>query len=241
MTSSGHPIQTLFNRLKGLHYPNGVQPTDQLVQGAAFFPGGCGLWHAEGGSDWPRISPHGLIVLGHNFDSVDHYRKSVQTGGKRLGPTWKNLQTLFDGADIDVANCCLTNFFMGCGSDRTGPFAGSRDAKFIDDCLAILSDTIRLLQPRTLLVLGGHTRRHLGRLAPALAPWQTVRGFADMDKRNLALMEHVHLADLGEFSAVNVVHPSGWTMGRNQSRRRFEGWSSLDAETELVRRAFYGK
>jgi uracil-DNA glycosylase len=185
--------------------------------------------------------PHGLIVLGHNFDSVDKYRKSVQTGGKRLGPTWKNLQTLFDRAGIDVADCFLTNFFMGCGPDRTGSFPGSRDAKFIEDCLTILGDTIRLLQPRTLLVLGGQTRRHLARLSPALAPWQTVREFADLDERNLALMEPVHVADSGEFSVVNIVHPGGWTMGGNQSRRRFEGLTALAAETALVRRAFYGE
>ena len=245
MTNLPHPVETLFLRLRAFRYPDDVVATSDLVPGAEFFPGGCGLWHAEPGAPWPLVAHDCVMVLGHNLDSVDNYRRHVRTGGlqpPRPAPTWTNLRKLLLAAGVGLERCFLTNFFMGCGPNQIGSFPGARDPQFVSDCTDFLRETVTLLRPVALLVLGGHTRRYVASLSPKLAAWRSIQSFDELDIQQLGVVQGVEITGIDgakPFGVANIMHPSGWTRGGNQSKRRFCGLAGMDAEVELVRRAVH--
>jgi hypothetical protein len=226
----------LFREIEGLRYPAGVTPTRDLVEGPEFFPGGCGSWCAERGKPWPAAPVGGVLVLGHNLDSVASYTRNVATGGLCRGPTWRNLGLLLEAAGLTKADCFLTNFFMGCGPNQLGKFPGARDPQFVTACAALLRTTVRALRPRAMLVLGGHTWRHLHQVAPELVAWSDVRTFAQLDARELAVLR-VEIDGAPPFGVATIVHPSGADMGGNRNKRRYRGLEGLEAEAASLRDA----
>ncbi|MEQ1507009.1 MAG: uracil-DNA glycosylase family protein [Myxococcota bacterium] len=236
VTAADHPVRALFRELDGLRYPDGVTATRALVEGPEFFPGGCGLWSAERGKAWPAAPVRGVLVLGHNLDSVESYTRNVATGGLCRGPTWRNLGLLVDAAGIPRADCFLTNFFMGCGPNQVGAFPGAKDPEFVAACASVLRTTIRLLTPRAVLVLGGHTWRHLHAVAPELAVWRRIRTFSEVDHQDVAVLRAA-VDGAPPFGITTVVHPSGADMGGNRNKRRYRGLAGIEAEAAAVREA----
>ncbi len=236
MTNEEHPVAGFFREIEHMRYPPGVTRTRDLVPGAEFFPGGCGSWTAERGKSWPALPVGGVLVLGHNLDSVETYEGNVANGGPRPGPTWRNLAALLEEAGISKSDCFLTNFFMGCGPNQTGAFPGARDPEFVAACAAFLRTTIRAMRPKLLLVLGRSTWRHLGAVAPELAVWGGVPTFAELDRADRAVVP-LAMDDVPPFAAVTVIHPSGAHMGGNRRKRSYGGLTGLEAEALSLRHA----
>lgn len=232
-----HPVMRLLERIRRLDYPPGVVATWDLVAGPEFFPGGCGLWHAEAGEPWPAMPERPVMMLGHNLDSVESFKANLKTGGIRKGPTWSNLVPLLQAAGVSTEDVFLTNFFMGLGEHQTGAFPGRKDPEFVADCLAVLRDTIRMLKPRAVVVLGGHTWRYVAQLSPALDRLGRARTFRALDQEGSGLFPNVELDGAPSFGVAVIVHPSGAMMGGNRAKRRLGDLSGLAAEAEMIRQA----
>lgn len=245
MNESARPTRTtlealddLFKAAAAVRYPSEVTPTWARIENAEFFPGGYGLWLARAGEPLPELPIGGVLVLGHNLDCVESFAKNLAKGGANpdTQPTFRNLKRLLDASGIPVSNVFLTNFFMGCGLMQTGAFPGRNDRNFVSDCADLLRRTLHILQPRTVIVLGKETWRHLGAVAPGLGAWAKLRTFSALDKLEHAQVLGPLSVDGGPpFKAVAVVHPS--YAPSNWKHRRYAGRDGLGAEAELLRLA----
>src|SRR5690349_18686141 len=113
-----NPVEKLFTQLSQFGpYPIGVVPVPGRIAGTAFFPGGAGLWDAQVGKRLPRFPLGGVMVLGHDFDSVRSFNKSYAAGTEverlgdgryRTGATWRNLLPVLKGAGIAFDDCFFT-------------------------------------------------------------------------------------------------------------------------------------
>src|SRR4051794_39286028 len=100
------------------------------IDGAAFFPGGVGLWRG--------LKPHGampahfpqkpVMMLAHNFDAQLLFEESFKRGIEKMEEgTWKGMRQYLCGANLAPQRCFFTNVFMGLkpGIRSRGPYAGS--------------------------------------------------------------------------------------------------------------------
>jgi uracil-DNA glycosylase len=124
---------------------------------------------------------------------------------------------------------------MGVGTNQTGTFPGAKDPRFVEDCIAFLADTIRLLEPRALVVMGRETWKYVARLAPQLRGLANVSGFTQLDKLGLGVVHHVEVPGARRFGVATIVHPS--YAHANWRWRRYGSLHGLEAEAELLRQA----
>lgn len=244
--SNQHPVERLAEMLVEFgDYPQGVEPVPACITGLAFFPGGAGLWGAAMGRSLPPMPMGRVMVVGHNFDSVDGYHRSLAQGAENVnGPTWRTLLALLGECGITPEDCFFTNAYMGLKADSgtatrksssTGVFPGASDHSFSYRCHAFLLKQIREQQPRLLLALGEKALPVLTPLAPDLtAAWRGARHLSDLDARGAALVYPVRFPGMPHPTAVvALTHPAN--RGPNVSRRRYGDASGHVAELSLVR------
>ena len=226
--------------MKGVEpYPPTVLPVGGRVGRTGFFPGGSGLWGAERDRPLPPMPVGGVMLLGHNLDSEDTFRKALEADGENLkSATWRELITMLPASGVALERCFFTNFFIGLipGRNSTGEFPGGQDLAFVARCRAFLVEQLRVVKPRLVIVMGLHTPSLLAPIAPELGRWETVRTLKDLDSTDSALVRNVHVPGLEAlFDAVVITHPSYAALNR---RHRALGELTGDqAEAELLREA----
>ena len=247
-----HPVDALYALLDAFEtYPANVVRMRAYLRGTEFFPGASGLWNAVRGQPMPPFPVGGVMVLGHNFDSEASYERNLArlAAGEQpsLGPTWRNMRTLFGRAGLSMDRCFFTNAYIGLkpGAKPMGRFPGASDPTFVRWCQRFLLEQIRLQQPRLLLTLGVEVLPFMAPMAPQLAQaWMGVRSFATLDRRNAALVAQAEFigapADLAPPTVAALTHPALW--GPNVARRRYHDragvdHTSADAEEALLRDA----
>jgi hypothetical protein len=159
------------------------------IEGTAFYPGGAGLWRGREplGALPERFPQSPIMLLGHNFDSVTGYQKSLKRGIERMnGPTWRYLLRYLDDAGIPPQECFFTNALMGLQPiSARGKFCVSPE--FRAECREFLKWQIRFVAPSLVVVLGNDALtefRQAGIKAPHVAvrhPMSVI--YAKMDNR----------------------------------------------------------
>ncbi|MBL7981938.1 MAG: hypothetical protein JNL52_09035 [Flavobacteriales bacterium] len=189
-------------------YPKGVLPIPAPIAGTAFFPGGHGLWMDK---EVPFFPDGGIMILGHDFHSKEEYEASRKRGEEDLNaPTWRNLRSLLETAEVPLQQCFFTNFFMGlrAGKETTGPFPGRKDPAFVQRCSEFFLYQLRIQRPRAVVVLGSEVPSLIAPLAPQLKPWRNAR-LGDIDRAGATRVEGVQFADgLPQCTVVSLIHPS---------------------------------
>ena len=211
-------------------------PVPDAITGTAFFPGGHGLWMEEGEAPFPV---GGIMVLGHDFHSVVEYAGSLKRGKEDLNaPTWRNLRSLLNEAEVSLQQCFFTNFFMGlrAGTATTGVFPGRKDARFVAECSAFFLTQLRRMQPRGILVLGSEVPSLIAPLSPQLSPWIGAR-LGDIDRQQAAHRSAVQFTpDVPACTVVSLIHPS-LRHANLRHRTKALGRDAQAYEVELVKRA----
>jgi hypothetical protein len=135
---------------------------DELIQGTALFPGGCGLWRGSAlGGPMPEYFPDSPIMLvAHNYDSIAGHERYQQRGGEVDSSFWRILIGYLDGAGIDPADAFFTNALMGC---KPGSATGKMPSVpgYEDQCLSFLRRQLEIVRPRVVIALGRDARRRL--------------------------------------------------------------------------------
>lgn len=188
-------------------YPEGVLPIPEFIPGTAFFPGGDGVWKEEGPVPFPV---DGVMVVGHNFDSVKGYKDSHKKGKENLnGSTWGRTRLLLSRSGIDPKGCFFTNFYMGLidGDKAMGPFPGRTDKEFVRRCQQFFLLQVALLQPRLIIVYGLQVPPLLAPLSPQLEKWKNLKSVADLDR--VGVVGHVQFGSGHTYATVvGLIHPS---------------------------------
>ena len=235
-----HVVQTLFASIEKsvVPYPPGVEAVPEQILGTSFFPGGTGLWFGDS-NVIPKMPIHGVMVLGHDFHSVDGYKWARQHVVENLNnPTWRNVRALLALAEIPLQQCFFTNVYMGLrqGEATTGRFPGAASPAFVQRCRDFFLMQIRLQQPALVLALGSHVPPFLATLAPQLSSWASPGGFRQRDADRTSLQANVQFVDECQPCVVaSVLHPS--LRPSNVRRRSWQGLVGNEAEVALVKEA----
>src|SRR5919199_1543727 len=192
-----HAVEVLFERLERVKpYPSGVVPVPDRIPGWAGFPGGSGLWGTQPGRPLPPAPIGQVVVVGHNFDNLAGFERSLRRGAESLrGPFWRNLLDLFDRVGLARERCFFTNAYMGLidGPTNVGRFPGAADPAFSARCVAFLAEQLAMLQPRVVVTLGSAALPLVARLAEGLErAWANAGGLVALDRRGAALRYPVH-------------------------------------------------
>jgi len=243
-----HPVELLLDTLSEVKpYPEGVVPFSARLPGTAFFPGGAGLWGAQGDRPLPIMPIGGVMILGHDFHSEAAFAKTLVSGGEvhlsragpnyRRVPTWEALLDVLDELEIAPARCFFTNVYMGLreGSGTTGRFPGSRDVAFVERCRRFLLKQLDAQRPKLVLTLGAWVPPFLAPLAPQLADWLGVRTLREIDRRGP--VRHRVRFDGSVFSCSVVALTHTCLRGPNVGRRRYGDLEGHAAEIAMIREA----
>lgn len=215
-------------------YPDGVVELAAPLRGTSFFPGGDGLWK-EGGA--PAFPYEKIMVLGHDWGTVDYLHNDCSIDENLKGPTWRNLhKALLIPSGISLTDCFFTNVYMGARASgkMTGTFPGSRNKDFVDRCLKFLAIQIETQKPRLILTLGINVPPLLARLSSDLKDWEDTKSFKELDE-NDALRTNVSFPNHTVAAVAALTHPSLWhrcVMGRS-----YTGMNGKDAELALLKEA----
>jgi len=235
-------IDKIFNKLKEFDnetYPEGVVPLFDRIEGTSFFPGGDGLWKYE--NDITDIRIGGIMVIGHNFDNVSGFKKSLALGSESLAcPTWKNLRILFQEANIDLTSCYFTNAYMGLMNSQSniGVFPGSKSSSFRKQCLDFLEYQISIQQPQTIITLGRFVPPLLAQLSIDLDQWKKVKSFNDLDQAEIQIIKHAHFCENQVISnIVTLTHPANRHL--NIQKRKYKNLNGNDAELAMLREILF--
>lgn len=222
-------------------YPEGVVPVrDKRIAGTAFFLGGAGLYFERSGAGESNFPFHGIMVLGHNFDSEEGFKLSWSRGYEDLRQgTWRGLLRLLKGADISPNQCFCTNGYAGlCSGKDNRRYLGRADEQFRAACVSFLRFQIHFQQPRLILTLGLHVPPLLAELSSDLADWNRPRlRITDLDAAPLFLGVKLNLSSGLEHTTnvVALVHPSR----PNNAGRRPKGFAKGEiGEIEMIRAAW---
>jgi uracil-DNA glycosylase len=230
-----HPVEYLFERLREVApYPPGVVPVPGWIRGTAFFPGGTGLWQT--GPELPPMPVGGVMILGHNFDTLAGFQRSLTHAGENLrGETWRNLLHLLDKVDIPRQRCFFTNAYMGLIDvpSALGRFPGAQDAAFVARCIWFLSEQIRVMRPRLICTLGKEVIPILAQLTPNLTFWRDIHGLPEMDAANASLVCPVGFTGVPyPLGVTALTHPAMRHL--NIGRRRHRDLRGDDAEVTML-------
>ena len=235
-----HPVETLWAEHAPPHgYPLGVVPVPSPIPGLAFFPGGYGLWGSVAGMPLPPFPLGGVMVLGHNFDSEEGYRKSLDEGSESTRcPTWRNLLKLLSEIGIPLERCFFTNLYMGliAGGDSTGDFPGATDPIFVTHCRQFLVRQLQAQRPSLLVTLGIQVPPVVGQLSPQLARWAAGKGLRYLDAVG-PVRTDVTFPEIENYmtTAVALTHPCLRDAGVRH--RRYLGAEGHQAEVRMLHNA----
>jgi len=233
-----HQVLDLWEKLGAVApYPDGVVAVPEMMNGRAFFPGGIGLIREPWSTDLPRWPMHGAFILGHDFDTVSGYRKSVSRGGESpRSPTWGTVSKVLTEANIDLSKCFFTNVYMGLRErgKNSGPFPGRNDQAYVDRCLDFLSHQFAAQLPSLVVVLGAPAFSLLAGQLDGLRDWRAATRFADIDRLG-PVREGVSLGEGHKATVVSLVHPS--YRRRNVGTRCYAGACGHEAELSMLRTA----
>ena len=232
-----HPVETLWaEHAPASGYPPGVVAIPAPIPGLAFFPGGHGLWGCVEGNPLPPFPLEGVMILGHNFDSEEGYRKSLEQGCENTKlQTWRNLLKVLAEVGIAPERGFFTNLYMGliAGSGSTGKFPGAGDPTFVAHCKQFLVRQLQTQRPSLLVTLGIEVPPVVGQLSPQLAPWATGRGLQHLDGVG-PVQAKVTFSGIGNYSttAVALTHPC--QRNANVGHRRYLGAVGHQAEVRML-------
>ncbi|MBP1920418.1 uracil-DNA glycosylase family protein [Youngiibacter multivorans] len=227
--------QILFEQTKIIEpYPDKVKPVAEMVNVTAFFPGGKGLWLEDNSNIFPDI-----LVLGHDFSTVDYYNKMLETGQSEINSsTWRAMRKLFNDTDSDLNRCFFSNVYMGLrdADKMTGVFPGSRDKEFVKRNLEFLKTQISTMNPKVIITLGKPASINLSLLSAQLIDeWSKGKALSNPNnglKRNAII-------DGLSYVCVALEHPS--MRNQNVKRRRYENefgvYTGNEAEIEMLKDA----
>lgn len=245
--STRHPVDILFAELAAFGpYPEGVIPLPARIAGTAFFPGGAGLWGVQPGQPLPPFPLGGVMILGHDFDSLAAFRKSYDAGTEvetlangayRGGATWRNLLPLLHEAGIDPQECFFTNAYMGLRADdeSMGQFPGASDADFVTRSKAFFLRQVDLQRPRVIITLGAWVPSLIAPLAPELSHWVGQRSLGAIDRAGPVVTGVRFGGAATPTTVVALTHPS--LRGPNVRRRRCETETGQRAELAMLHTA----
>ena len=139
----------------------------ELVNGTAFFPGGCGLWRGDiAFGTMPELFPDAPVMfVAHNFDSISAYEKCVEA------VAWPFFVDFLPGylskAGIQPEVCFFTNALMGL---KPGSAVGAMPSVpgYADECQTFLRRQIDIVQPSLLVALGEKAYSRLAVLRPTV-------------------------------------------------------------------------
>lgn len=234
-----HEAITLWDKVASVApYPPGlVVPVPELMKGRAFFPGGIGLIREPGSTELPRWPLNGVMILGHDFDTLANYRKSLKRGGESAkSPTWGTVLDVLQKANIDHGECFFTNVYMGLREHgkNSGPFPGRHDTAYVDRCLVFLAVQFAAQKPRLIVVLGAPAFALIAKRLGDLSDWRAAKTFADIDRIG-PVRPSVALGGGQVATVVSLIHPS--YRERNVGKRSYAGVSGHDAEMAMLRDA----
>ena len=239
-----YPSDELRARLSQVEpYPPGVVAVPEELPFTAFFPGGAGVMLGEDGSKPPFPSGK-VMIVGHNFYHLAGFELMRQKRTRDAGtPTWRNLKSTLERADIALEDCFFTNAYQGLmdTTSSMGAFPGAKDEAFVERCRAFFRVQLSVCAPRLVITLGVHVPPFLAPLSDELrAKWLTDRGktrtFAQIDEAEGGLVSSSVTDSEGrarELVWVALTHPAQqWP---NVKRRRFGELESYAAEEALLR------
>lgn len=225
----------LFERINIVEpYPDKVRQVSEMLDVAAFFPGGKGLWLEDSSNIYPDV-----LVLGHDFSTVNYYNKMLENGQSEINsPTWRAMRKLFSEADLDLSRCFFSNVYMGLrDTDKmTGVFPGSKDKEFVKRNLEFLKTQISTVNPKVIITLGKPASINLSLLSEQLInEWSQGRA---LSSPNNGLKRNVMIGGR-RYICVALEHPS--MRIQNVKRRGYENesgiFSSNEAEIEMLKDA----
>ena len=176
------------------------------------------------------------MILGHNFDSEEAYRKSFEQGRESTkNPTWRNLLRLLSEVGIAPELCFFTNLYMGliAGSSSTGIFPGAADPEFMAHCKRFLIRQLEAQRPSLLVTLGIEVPPVVGHLSPQLAPWAAGQGLRHLDTVG-PVQTNVSFPGIENYltTAVALIHPS--QRDANVRHRHYLGTVGHRAEAQML-------
>jgi hypothetical protein len=201
-----HPVEEFMAQLAGFSsYPPDVVPVPELLPGTAAFAASVGLCREAASTDLPAFPTRGLMVVGHNLDSVENYEARRATGFSHgnQGPgvptmsTWRGLYRLLDLAGLDRGQLFFTNVFVGLKQGKpTGRFSRHRAPQYRQWCREFLEHQYLKMRPKVVLVLGEPAWSELSVVSDQ-RPWPIGR---------LAPPGHARLKVYGEETIVVPAH-----------------------------------
>ena len=239
-----YPSDELRARLGEVEpYPANVVVVPDELPFTAFFSGGAGVMLNQDGTKPPFPSGK-VMIVGHNFYHLAGFelmrRKQKRDAGT---PTWRNLKSTLERAEIALEDCFFTNAYQGLmeATSSMGAFPGARDEAFVQRCRAFFRVQLSVCAPKLVITLGVHVPPFLAPLSDELqTKWLSDKGktrtFAQIDEAEGGLI-CARVADAEgnerELVWVALTHPAQqWP---NVKRRRFGELESYEAEEALLR------
>ncbi|MCU0712000.1 MAG: hypothetical protein MUC43_08075 [Pirellula sp.] len=218
-------------------YPPGIVAVKERISGTAFFPGGNGLWSAQNNGCFADFPFGGIMILGHDFGTVESHRKSVELGHELDCATWRNMMPFLESAGVSLSDCFFTNFYMGLRENAqiTGKFPGANDLAFVQRCQNFLSRQIQFQKPRAILTLGTWVPSLLAPLSQELEPWLKAKSFSRIDHAGGLMPQCSFLGVAHPINVAALTHPS--FRGSNVHRRRYAYKIGDAAELAMVKKA----
>jgi hypothetical protein len=179
-----------------------------------------------------------IMVLGQDYHCLAGYQRVLKMDGENLrDATWRNLRKILEANAIDPSNCFFTNLFMGVreADKPCGLSPAARDAGFLQRCRTFFLHQLRVQKPALVMVLGIQVCRLLAPLSPAMAPWQDVSTFFQLDSRSGALIRNGDFncgSETLRTSLVALTHPC--MRGSNVRRRCYAGDTGDAAEHRML-------
>lgn len=142
-------------------------PTPKWVKpnrGLGAFPGGPGTAHCA-----ERFPKHGILVLAHDYDSLQRYRRAIDHGYDGVqNMTFRDLCKMFKEStndDFTLDDCFFTNRFMGVRkvvedhekepeNSQSGTNPSRKFKEYRKLCEAVLRKTLHLLKPSLVITVG---------------------------------------------------------------------------------------
>ncbi len=151
-------LLTEMNEIVKSYHPE-VQRTgtslNELIAGTAVFPGGTGLWRGgANGGPMPLLFPdHPIMLVAHNFDSVEAFHQAIAAKGEVNNRFWDTLLGFLESADVKPEECFFTNILMGLKpGSASGPIPHSDG--YQQECLRFLAAQVEIVKPKIVVTLG---------------------------------------------------------------------------------------
>ena len=225
-------IDLLRNELLKINFLEGVVelPKDR-IPGTSFFPCGTGLYEND-------ISEKSILVLGQDQDNEKGFELSLKKGVENYSSTWKNMEDIFNKADINLRDCFFSNCIMGLrmnSKSNVGKSPGLLNEQFLRQNLNFLEQQLMILKPKSIILLGLIPLKILSLLSDDLKyKLAFVQSYDELDSNNLGFLENVQIGNLPKMRIGTIVHPSYRKL--NCINRRFLNLKGEDAEIEILRR-----